>query len=61
MIVRIVRVLATLEQGAELHRLVGLVVMHRPHVQTDQSERETGRQGDRDDRRRAYAAHFGEP
>ena len=40
MVVSIVGVLTALEQRAELDRLVGLVVMHGPGVQTDQPQRE---------------------
>ena len=70
MVVSIVGVLAALEQRAELDRLVGLVVMHRPDVQTRQPQHEAGRQRDRDDETRlprrspradAGAGHFGEP
>ena len=72
MVVSIVGVLTALEQRAELDRLVGLVVMHGPDVQTRQPQHEAGRQRDRDDENRACravarkggggpAGHFGEP
>ena len=68
MVVGVVGVLAALEQRAELDRLVGLVVVHRPDVEAGQPQRETGRQRDGDDDRAAApspagggGAHFGEP
>ena len=63
MVVSIVSVLTALEQRAELDRLVGLVVMHGPDVQTRQPQHEACRKRDRDDenRGRRAAGHFGEP
>ena len=72
MVVSIVGVLTALEQRAELDRLVGLVVMHRPDVQPRQPQHESGGQRDRDDENRGWravarkggggpAGHFGEP
>ena len=61
MIVGVVAVFAAFEQRAELDRLVGLVVVHRPHVQPGQPQCQPGCECDRDESRRARARHFGEP
>ena len=58
MVVRVVAVLAVLEQRAELDRLVGLVVVHRAHIEPGQAQREGGRQRNRDDRADARPRHF---
>jgi hypothetical protein len=60
-IVRVVAVLAALEQRAELDRLVGLIVVHRPHIQPGQAQRQPGRQRDGHEGASARARHFGEP
>ncbi len=43
-IVPVVPILAGLDEHAELHRLVGLVVMHGPQVRSGQAERQRQRQ-----------------
>ena len=52
----VVDVAAGLEQCAELDRLVGLVVVHRPDVEARQPQREPRHQRDGDDDRRACRA-----
>ncbi len=61
MVVGVVAVLTALEQRAELDRLIGFVVVHRPHIEPGEAQRQPGRQCDRDERGRARARHFGEP
>ena len=68
----VVGVLTTVEQPAELDRLIGLVVVHRPLVEVDQPQRQARRQREGHDDRRACRAvarqggggrehHFAEP
>ena len=61
MVVGVVAVLAALEQRAEFHGLIGLVVVHRPRVQPGQAQRQARGQCDCHEGRRARARHFGEP
>ena len=60
-VVGVVAVLAALEQRAELDRLVGLVMVHRPHVEPGQAQRQPGRQCDRHEGADAGARHFAAP
>ena len=60
-VVRVIAVFAALEQRAELDGLVRLVMVHRAHVEPGQPQRQTGRQGDRDEGAEPPARHFARP
>ena len=61
MVVGVVAVLAPLEQRAELDRLVRLVMVHRPHVEASEPQRQADGQRNRNEGARAPARHFGRP
>jgi hypothetical protein len=49
MVQRIETVIAPLEEVAELNRLVGLVVMHGPDVQADETEGQGAGEGNEEE------------
>ena len=59
MVVRVVPVLAALEQRAELDRLVRFVVVHRARVESGQAKHQAGSECDRHEGAEAPARHFG--
>ncbi len=61
MVPGIVAVVAALEERAELHGLVRLVVVHRPRVEPRDPQPEPHREREGDERAEAGARHLGRP